>query len=882
MPVSAGDRLGPYVIDGRLGAGGMGEVYRARDSRLDRSVAIKILHADALADPEWRARFTQEAKAISALSHPNIVAIHDIGTERDTAYMVMELVEGQTLERLIPAHGMRLGDVLRVGAQIADACARAHAVGIIHRDLKPSNIMVPPDGRVRVLDFGIAKLNAPVTAAFGDTTTRATATAPGAVLGTAGYMSPEQAEGRPLDARSDIFSLGALLYEMTSGRRPFKGDSPMATMAAVLGSEPAPLGELRRDVPPELARLIMRCLRKDPARRVQSMADLKVALDELRADADSGRLMPAAPAAARFAGGRLVPALALLAVAALAAAGYFAWRAAHPAPPAEMPQPTPLTAYPGIEGQPSFSPDGTQLAFRWNGPVQDNFDIYVMSIGSTAEPIRLTTDPRGDTNPQWSPDGRSIAFLRVLALDRIALIVIPPLGGRERPVREFYSKESVGFAQVASLCWTRDSRYLLVTAAEHQGEPNRLLRVAVETGDTITLWAPAPDDTSRGFTSPSLSPDGRTVAMTHPDAARSVELLRLSDRYESLGPKPFPTMARVASVQWTTDGTGLLLTYFVNTPLPLYRMSAAGTDVTPLAWTGEGTGQYIAVNGTRLAFERVWRDTNIMRVDLASVRGGKPAIDRIAQSSFRDVAPQYSPDGTRLAYFSNRGGSIQVWTANADGSQPARLTGLDPKASTGSPRWSPDGKWISFDSSQGGVYHVYVVPSSGGRVRQLTYGAAGDYGSTWTLDGQWIYFGSLRSGRAEIWRIPAAGGTPEQVTTDGATVPMIYDRQWLYFTKRDGADGLWRIPLTGGEPTQLVKEVFRFNYAVTRDGIYYGVRDADPAVYYLDLATRTTTRIVPVEKQMDIGLAVSPDGKYLLFTQLDEVRQDLMLVENFR
>src|SRR6187401_2726866 len=199
MPLSAGDHLGPYIIIEPLGTGGMGEVHRARDPRLTRNVAIKTLRASALIDPDWRSRFTQEARAVSALSHPNIVTMHDIGTEADVAYMVMELVEGQTMDRMIPAGGMRVGDILRSAAQIADACARAHASGIIHRDLKPSNVIVQPDGRVRVLDFGIAKLMSPEDVAAG-ATADATGTSPGVVLGTAAYMSPEQAEGRGVDA----------------------------------------------------------------------------------------------------------------------------------------------------------------------------------------------------------------------------------------------------------------------------------------------------------------------------------------------------------------------------------------------------------------------------------------------------------------------------------------------------------------------------------------------------------------------------------------------------------------------------------------------------------------------------------------------------------
>jgi serine/threonine protein kinase len=253
MLLSTGDRLGPYEIRGPLGAGGMGAVYRAHDPRLDRDVAIKVLPADKLSDPERRARFVQEAKVASALSHPNIMTVHDIGTEGDVIYLVMELVEGQPLDALIPVTGFPVSDVLRIGTQIADAFAKAHAAGIVHRDLKPANVMLQPDGRVKVLDFGLAKLLEPGAGDTLLTLTVAGLTAEGTVMGTPAYMSPEQAEAKPLDTRSDIFSFGALLYELCTGRRAFAGDSQASILAAVLQNEPQPLAETKPGLPPELS-----------------------------------------------------------------------------------------------------------------------------------------------------------------------------------------------------------------------------------------------------------------------------------------------------------------------------------------------------------------------------------------------------------------------------------------------------------------------------------------------------------------------------------------------------------------------------------------------------------------------------------------------------
>ena len=877
MALASGDRLGPYVITALLDAGGMGEVYRARDPRLNRDVAIKILRASALGDSDWRIRFDHEARAVSALSHPNIVTMHDIGTEGDVAYMVMELVDGQTLDRMIPASGMRVSEVLRIGTQIADACARAHASGVIHRDLKPSNVIVQPDGRVRVLDFGIAKLMAPADAA-GGTMADATGTSPGVVLGTAAYMSPEQAEGRGVDARSDIFSFGAMLYEMCTGQRPFKGDSPVAVMAAVLQQEPSPLAALRPDLPSELVRLVTRCLRKDPARRVQSMADLKVALEELRDDADSGRLTAQTATVTAPRNRRtivLVASAVALLVAAAAFASWHAWRS--PSAASVEPQPMPLTTFAGSEGDPALSPDGTQLAFRWNGEDASNDDIYVMSIGG-GSPLRLTTDPRRDYGTRWSPDGRRLAFLRVTERERVAVILVPPLGGPERTIAEFWTTSTLNGGPLASLCWTPDSRYLFVAAAEQQGQPNQILRLTADTGETLSIAQSAYK--GRGYSSPDLSPDGHTLAAALTDAPDSLQLVSLSDAFEPRGTKTVPGVHNVVSVQWTPDGRDLLITYFIDLTQPLFRVPASGGQPVSLSWTGPGADGKIAIHGARMVFERAVRDTNLVRVDLQSA-----AIDRLAQSSFRDVAPQYSPDGTRLAFYSNRGGSVQIWTAKSDGSQPSQLTSMDPLATTASPRWSPDGREIAFDSNSGGAYQLYVMPSGGGRPRALTSGNASNFGAAWSPDGRWIYFSSIRDG-TDIWRVPSAGGNAERVTHVGAIhAALSPDGRFLFFTKQDGAEGIWRMPIDGGDAVKIVDRVYRYNYVVTGKGVYYITPHPNTAggvLRYTDLATGATRDIHAIDKTLDLGLGLSRDGRYIVYAQVDYAGQDLMIVENFR
>jgi eukaryotic-like serine/threonine-protein kinase len=294
-----GQTLGHYRIDSKLGEGGMGVVYRAFDSHLDRAVAIKVLRPDATASPDRKRRFVQEAKSASALNHPNIIHIYDIDTadlpDGPTAFIAMEFVPGKTLDQWICKNGLSLKDALKYAIQIADALTRAHAAGIVHRDLKPANIIVAGDGRVKLLDFGLAKLTEKVEGDPEGATATITAqenpqTEEGAIVGTVAYMSPEQAEGRKVDGRSDIFSFGSVLYEMVTGRRAFEGANRISTLAAILHKEPKAASEISAAVPMELEKIIARCLRKDAERRAQGIADVKLALEELKEESESGRL----------------------------------------------------------------------------------------------------------------------------------------------------------------------------------------------------------------------------------------------------------------------------------------------------------------------------------------------------------------------------------------------------------------------------------------------------------------------------------------------------------------------------------------------------------------------------------------------------------------
>ena len=454
-------RSGRTEVLALIGAGGMGEVYRARDLRLNRDVAIKVLPPDRVGDESRRRRFVQEAQAVSALNHPHIITIYEIESANGIDFIVMEYVRGKSLDTLIPHHGMRLNEFLRIAIPIADALAAAHVHGIIHRDLKPANVMVGTDGGVKVLDFGLAKLmgderaadetDETVTAAGRDQcheracrrdrNRRWRGQCPGQDRGYPAYMAPEQALGERVDARSDIFSFGAMLYEMLTGDGAFVGASTAETLAAVVRAQPKPLGEIVPNTPGDLQKLISRCLRKDPERRFQHIGDVRVALQEIKEDSESGSAA-AVPTSRQYRG---VMITAFIGVVSVLAAMTWLLRSPHrtEAPP---PRVVPLTSFPGFEQGPALSPDGNQVAFAWSGEKNDNWDVYLKFVGSS-EIRRLTTDPLQDVFPRWSPDGRYIAFKRCqpAAVDQsrgpgdvgCQLRLISAMGGTDSKISDF-------------------------------------------------------------------------------------------------------------------------------------------------------------------------------------------------------------------------------------------------------------------------------------------------------------------------------------------------------------------------------------------------------------------------------------------------------------
>ncbi len=878
MPLANGARLGPYEVLAPLGSGGMGEVYRARDTRLGREVAVKVLPAERMADEHRRARFVQEARAASALNHPHIVTVHDIASAEGTDFIVMELVPGKTLDALIPRHGMRLGEVLRIAIPLADALAAAHGAGIVHRDLKPANVMVTPEGVVKVLDFGLAKLTQAEEGAREDATTldaRAKLSDPGTVAGTPAYMSPEQASGGKVDARSDVFAFGAVLYEMVTGRRPFGGGSTAEMLASLLKEQPKPPSEIVPDVPKELERIILRCLRKEPERRFQHMTDLKVDLQEVKEESDSGLTAPGVRAPRRRG---LWVAAGLAGALAVATGGLLLWRSRRPEPPA--PYLVPLTATPGDEVFPTFSPDGDQIAFSWNGEKSDNWDIYVKMIGS-GEARRLTTDAAIDAHPRWSPDGRQIAFLRFPAETGAGTIhVISPFGGADRKV----SDQAGG-----PLSWSPDSRWLATGSPVYyrlmrSDLPRGIRLVDVSSGETRSVTAPT-EPTYHVM--PALSPDGRRLAYASCSAGWASCHLEVSE----LGPEGVArgTARRVTrggiepwGLACTRDGRSLVYGDEVSGHR-LWRVSIQG-DGRPRRIEIAGFGAAwpaIAASRDRLAFVRPGSHRAIYRFEV-----GRPA-EAVVVSSFNDYNPHLSPDGKRFAFSSMRGGAgDEIWLAAADGSNPTQLT-HGPGLWQGSPRWSPDGRRIAFDSyGEDGQSDIWTIDADGGSLRRLTSSPAPHNSPTWSRDGRFVYFSSARPGTETIWRVPVAGGPEEQVThTGGARCEEAADGQTLFFQRAPFGDSpLLAVSLAGGQERTVIDCVRTWGYALRQAGIYHFGCGGDPGAVPLLLRDTATgrDRLLGTLDRPGGGLTVSADGKTILFTKVVGEGSDLVLIENFR
>jgi eukaryotic-like serine/threonine-protein kinase len=721
MNLTAGSRLGAYEIVGAIGSGGMGDVYRARDTRLGRDVALKFLPGDLAADPDRRARFDREARALAALNHPGIVSIHAIETEGGQPFIAMECVEGRVLTDVIPMGGLPLDRLLAIASQVAGAVAAAHTQGIVHRDLKPANVVVGPRDFVKVLDFGLAKVRDRDADAAQTMPPTPDMTGEGRILGTVAYMSPEQGEGRTVDARSDMFSLGVLFYEMAVGERPFKGDTSLSVLSAILRDTPRPLLEVNPSLPRELARVVRRCLAKDPDDRYQSAADLRSDLDDLRQASQSGELRPPAsiPGTSKAPSRRwaLAAGLALAVLGGLAGA---AWRGSPAAVAPSAPRMTfsRLTLLDGVAQQPMISPDGKWVVYV--SEVSGNPDIYLQSTtGQTA--INLTKDsPAADTTPAFSADGERIAFRS--ERDGGGLFVMGRTGESVRRLTKsgfqpawFPDGRRLAFVSGQGLTSAVETRGgdigELWTVDTTGGEPQRIYRGdAVQprvspNGRRIAFWAMPPNEDFTGFA--STNRDVWTVAVDGADPVRVT-----TDEATDWNPV------------WSPDGTAL---YFLSNRSGSMNLWRVGIDEPTGAITGEAQAlaapasyvRHLSLSADgRLGTYANWATTSNlarMRIDArTAVTQGPPEAVTTGPRDFQGF--DVNDDGQVVLQTSPT--QQEDLLVAAAGSGLRHL--LNDRYRDRRPRWAADGRQILFYSDRGQNYELYSIDRDGGGLRQLT------------------------------------------------------------------------------------------------------------------------------------------------------------------
>jgi Tol biopolymer transport system component len=803
--LTAGDKLGPYALIAPIGAGGMGEVWRARDTRLDRPVAIKILPEDLGNSPERRQRFEQEARAVAALNHPNIVAVYDVGSEGGRFYLVQELVEGETLRALIDRGELPLRKALDLAGQIVEGLSAAHHANIVHRDIKPENMMVTRGGRAKILDFGLAK-QAPAFAAATPEATRSLAlTQEGVTVGTVGYMSPEQVRGQAADTRSDIFSFGVLLHEMLSGMRGFQRATGADTFLAVLKEE---LPELDEKVPSGVRQVVAHCVEKDPANRFQSTSDLAFALRALSAPSSAGlaaaaragqTFEPARPGIARFAAWAAAS-LSLGLLLGVAAAGIVF-------PPSEPDLHTyrfaPLSREEATELYPQWSPGGKTVAY--SAAVHGVAQIFTREMGAVA-PAQITHATQACVFPFWSPDGSRIFYRSVGGLWSVAAaggapeLAVPNSGaatihsdgktiafGRagklmigqlEGPQHEYANAAYPAVASVTALQFSPDgSKLAVVTSLPASSGRWALWIIPFPSGQPRRL---KPGLSGTGFRNFSWFPDNRRLGYPQVDANDNTSVVVLDtetnrQRIVFTSPMYFSSLSISPDGKRMALGGGLLEWNLIEVTLPVPRarllLARGGISFFP-DWAPAGDHYLVVSNsqGPSEVLDRSPRQGFTRRLVSLNTEGLDPEVEYFSQ-------PRWAPDGERFVFLTAGPKGDKLWVANAAGGRPVALDASVDESKA--PVWSPDGRWIAYIQSlhgklelakiQPGVPRSKVTLSAAKPITDRLYGTL-----QWSPDGATILY-------------PSASGL-DLVSADGAISRALSSRMFsTYGFSHDGA-----------------------------------------------------------------------------------------------
>jgi eukaryotic-like serine/threonine-protein kinase len=787
-----GTTIGHYELLEKLGEGGMGVVYRARDVVLNRIAALKFLPANAGLDEDRRRRFLQEAQIASALNHPGIITIYEIGLEPPHEFIAMEFVQGHPLDSLIRSDGLPRKDVLAFSIQIADALAAAHAAGVVHRDIKPANVIVSDGGLVKVLDFGLAKLVDRMQKGPDDATLTLTAgssprTVKGAIMGTVAYMSPEQAEGKPVDHRSDIFAFGAMLYEMLTGKRAFVGDSPVSTLAAILRADSPDLTKDLPDIPAQFNRLVRRCLEKPPERRWQSMADVRSILEDLKQDLQSGQFARIAttdsPGVARHRSSstRWVIGLAAATVL-LTAAGLASWRLRKAEPAAETYTFRRMTSDAASNVSPVISPDARLIAYASDRSQSGTTDIWAQQLGG-GDPVRLTSGLGLCHSPSFSPDGTRIVFHG--GPDSSGIYVVSTLGGEARRIADGRGPEfSPDGRQIAYMGPTND-RIMLVSPAG--GTPREIM--VKHPVINRAKWLP----------------DGKRLLFLGVDPKGSSP----SDWYtipvdggeeKSCGATPWLREPFVSVVPHSVSSDGVLIWVMQAETANVYRVPfdiaqgrVTGSPVPVTMAPGVSFWPSASADGTRIIFGNAPSfNTNLWMMSVDPQTGAIIGESRRLTEGLVDrSAPHPSPDAARLAYKAYVGRSQEIRVRELATGKETKVgevsQGPGPVAAT-PPVISDDGAQVAYAVRENDQFSIYAVPATGGVARRLCTGCGRPI--EWFGRGtQILYDQAARNTEIAILDVATAKSTTILRTSKNRiyTPRLSPDRRLLCFTVITGA-----------------------------------------------------------------------------------------------
>ena len=815
MPIAAGNRLGPYEILASIGAGGMGEVYRARDTRLGREVAIKILPEEFAGDEDRMRRFGQEARAVAALNHPNVLSIHDTGVDNGIAYLVSELLEGESLRQRLQEGPIPARKAVDFARQVADGLAAAHEKNIVHRDLKPENLFLTSGGRVKILDFGLAKLqasNSDSAAALGSTATIVDVTNPGVVMGTAGYMAPEQVRGQTVDCRADIFSFGAVLYEMLSGRRAFHKDSPVETLNAILKEDPPELDVEKLRVAPGLQRIVHHCLEKKPADRFQSARDLTFSLGAL-SDISTPQSAPAPTVASpRRLWLGLAAALLFAAFAVL-----YTYRIVRRAGPVTQEFAILVS---GEVNHLAISSDGKWLAFV--SPGETGLPkVYVQRIGSTT--VRVLSGTEGASYPFWSPDDSYVAFFANNKLQKVAVNGGPPQtitavgggprgGSWSRKGVIIYARDAGGAlwrvnsdgSGNASLtdkllpngsathrwpCFLPDSDHFLMLTASFGAAKEKvsnsiiLSSLSKREGKELILAS-----SNIGFANGwvyYIDRDGALVAAKLDLGAGRIEgAPRLIASHVAKSPSTYYgdfAVSEDATAVYSTnkESSQSQLTWFDETGKELGRIGTAGVLANPV----------LSPDGKRVAFD--WADFKANNVDvwISDLEGS--GTSRFTFDAVEEVTPVWSRDGSTIAYRKDSPLAIHLKKVNRLESDHLLIAPADATDDIIPNSWAPgDRELLCTLEPANGTYKLILQPVDGSKYRVALGGPGSQTNGQFSPDGKWLAYASDESGEWEIyvknypgasgkWQISRGGGSEPRWSGDGKAMFYIGPGQML-------------------------------------------------------------------------------------------------------